>query len=65
MAKVNQLRDQQEYQWGDAFSKILRLTFVVRRDSVCTWQEAVITLSPGLGPNCSTSGLRYGLEVNW
>ena len=62
-AKVNQLRDQQEYQWGEAFSNNPPSDIVVGRDSV--WYLAGSTYYAQLwSRKLFDFWFRYGLEVN-
>jgi glycogen debranching enzyme len=62
-AKVNQLRDQQEYKWGDAFSNNPPSDIVVGRDSV--WYLAGSAYYAQLwSRKLLDFWFRYGLEVN-
>ena len=62
-AKVNQLRDQQEYQWGDGFSNNPPSDIVVGRDSV--WYLAGSSYyAQSWSRKLFDFWFRYGLEVS-
>jgi glycogen debranching enzyme len=62
-AKVNQLRDQQEYQWGDAFSNNPPSDIVVGRDSVWYLAGSSYYAQPW-SRKLFDFWFRYGLEVS-